>query len=152
MGRVTALVLASGLLAACGGPGPGDVVHEVLSALEASRGSDSSEALQVAYEQLASATRGELDARAARASEALGTKVRPWDVIRFDGFVEGNRVSDVETIETDGDTAVVQVRFAWVVPSDEAGPGVAPEAVRLNLVREDGQWRVALPLAQEAPR
>ncbi len=150
MGRLTALLIASLFLVGCADRGPEDAVRALLGTLEASRvRSPSAAEITAAYEMLDTSARAALDARAARASAALGVEISPSEVLRYHGLAQGNRVSGVEIIEADAERAVAEVRFAWVVPSDVGGPGVAPEPMRLPIVLEDGAWRVALPISAE---
>ncbi len=127
-------------------PAPVEAVATVYSALAeySSRGRPG--LLEAAYDHLDSGTRAKLQARAKEASAATGVEVQPWELLGARGMVGGDRVSDVELVSQTGDEARVSVKFAWWVPEQAGGKPLQPEPVEVKAVREEGQWRVVLPL------
>lgn len=94
-------------------------------------------ALKDAYHLLAPATRAQLVARARRAEELAGRRLKPWELIaqgRFHlRFVPRDRGGMVERIH--GDHATIVVRGAG-----------AGERAEVSMVREGRHWRLLLDL------
>lgn len=114
---------------------PSEVLRQFLAAMDQSASDD--RALRVAYELLASPARSSLERRAARVKTLAGQSFEPWQMLaqgRFRlRFSPASRRGMKETIE--GDRATVTV----------TGTGEG-ERAEVPLVREKGQWRVALVL------
>lgn len=85
------------------------------------------------YELLGPTTRQKLDQAAERATNLAGTTRRygPLDLVSISESVDGPR--KIALVSRDGDAAVVELTAA-----DGA-------SARLDLVREDGHWRIELP-------
>jgi hypothetical protein len=114
---------------------PEGAVRRFLDAM--SRTGWDSAAREQAYRLLAPETREELRARAKRTSSLTGRSFEPWDMLargrfrlRFTPREQGGLRAEVE-----GDRATVEVRGAK--PTQRA---------EVQLVREEGAWRVALGL------
>lgn len=142
----TLVVLGAVLLAGCGrAPSPEFQVEDFYANLRA----QSPSALQHVYTNLLSSeSKKGLDERARRLSEASGTPVAPWDVIVYRGLVRGDRISKKEVVEQTDDTAKVRVSFQWYVPANDNKAKIdrpPPVPYTVNLVREDGQWRIHIP-------
>lgn len=133
------------LLTACRDAGPEEVARDFVRSLVAYAGAPAPEDLEQAFELLDRPTREALVTRAKGATGTVGAPLAPWELLRFDGFVRGDRLVRVEQVGGDGDRARVVVATAWAVPPGAGGPAEAPEAHEVVLVREDGAWRVSLP-------
>lgn len=90
------------------------------------------------YDLLGPATRHRLDQAAERATNLAGSTRRygPLDLISISDL--GKMPRDIKTVSRDARAAVVEL----------TGPGGAG---RLDLVREDGHWRIELPPAESWP-
>ena len=144
------LVLSSSV--GCGNtPSPDHQVARFYGILESGSPAD----IRFLYNNLLSAdTKAALDARAKRLSEVSGAPVQPWDVISFRGFMRGDRVSERNIVSQGDDEVQVEVKFEWFVPAvDETTrrDRPTPEAVKLTLRKEDGQWRIHLPQIASGP-
>jgi hypothetical protein len=137
--------------AACGEPdrGPEGVAREVFALLAAN---PMAAGLERAYEHLSDATRASLEGRAAafNAASSGAAKVQPWDLLAFERFAGGDRVAAVTVEEVTDTEARVTVKFSWLVAATAGGRQQQPEPVTVRMLRQDGKWRVDLPL--DAPR
>jgi hypothetical protein len=114
---------------------PSETLRQFLAAMDQSASDD--RALRVAYQLLASPAQKVLETRAARVKSLAGQSLEPWQMLaqgRFRlRFSPASRRGMRETIE--GDRATVTVT------------GTGPdEHADVPLVREEGEWRVALVL------
>lgn len=106
--------------------------------------------LAAVYQRLSSDTRAILDQRAKSASELGGREVKAWELLSFSKLVTGDRVTKISVLDEQGDRARVEVKFGWLMPSEEGAERLLPEPVQVDVVREDGAWRVTLPLADSS--
>lgn len=102
--------------------------------------------LEEAYRRLDAASRAKLEALAKEATAATGAPVEGWEMLGSRGLVAGDRLSGVEVVKAGESEALVAVKFAWWIPEKAGGRPLQPEPVEVRAVREDGQWRVVLPL------
>lgn len=130
--------LAAGLVACDDEPTdatPDGAVRRFVAAM--ARGETQRAAIREAFELLDGAARRELGRRAERASTLSGRRFHPWDLIpqgRFRLRFRPRR-EDAYRATVDGDRATVTVF------------GEAPDQrADVPLVREDGRWRIALPI------
>lgn len=130
---VTSAVAAAALAAGVAGrscavssPGPEAVVQDLLAAAKA-------QDRRAVYEMLSPATQLRIEDRARRATDLVGSSTRfsAIDLLSI-GSSEEPPPTDITTVETIGDRAVVEI----VSPAGRA---------RLSLVKLEGRWRVELP-------
>ena len=134
-------------LGACGGGrGPDAVAKEFLARVADLDISSTTAARKAVVDMLAAPSRAVIEGRAGAAKDALGVDVDVADVVRFLGYTRGDRVASVELVDEQEATATVAVRYVDAV----AEGGTNEDPVRLELVKEDGAWRILLPLAPRA--
>jgi len=131
-------------LAGCQERGPESVAKEFMALLEGLSGRPDSARLERAFGMLSQDARLVLEQRAKAAAATLGRSVEPWELWRFDGFVHGDRVSDVELLAADDSAARVSLHYAWAFSPALGGPAQTPEEGELRLVHEEGAWRVRI--------
>lgn len=139
------VILMLGILPGCGDPVPAPeaVARNVVSALAAQPPLSD---LEPVFKRLATSTRAELEARAVSVREATGVDMlSPWELFGPRVLSRGDRVLGAETVEEGPDTAEVRVDLVSYVPGGLAGSD-ATRSVIVHLVREEGQWKVILPL------
>jgi hypothetical protein len=107
--------------------GPEVTVRELLQAAKAGDRA-------AVFELLTPATRARLDAEARRATDLVGGAVRyrAQDLISIGAADPSATPTDITVIEQHGDRATVEI----VAPAGRA---------RLELVHDDGRWRVDMP-------
>ena len=145
------MILALTLLSGCRERDPEEVARDFVETLEAYRGAPSTSRLKHAWELLDADTRAPLEERAKAASATLGVKVAPWQLLRYNGLIRGDRVTRVESDAVGDDRARVVISYAWAVPKSAGGPATEPEPSQLSLVSADDGWKVVLPLAGVKP-
>lgn len=145
MGRFASLCLALTVLAACQDAGPEDVADQFVGTLIAYAETPAPDLLEGAFALLDAPTQAALGERARIAAESLSSPVEPWELLRFDGFVRGERLGGVEEVAVGDDRARVSVRAARAVAPSAGGPAESVEIHELVLVREADGWRVSLP-------
>ena len=148
MGRTIVIALALVSLSGCRERDPADVARDFLDQLRDYQDAPSPGRLEQLWGLLSEQARAPLEARAQAASQTLGVKVAPWELVRFDGFVAGDRVSRVETLAVADTKARVTVSYAWAFKPSAGGPASTPVDGELALVLESDGWRVALALAE----
>jgi hypothetical protein len=135
-------------VAACQGtPSPDTVVQRVFTALSRHAAEPQAGELRDTYELLSAASRAHLERRAAEIGLAQGGEPpRPWQALASSGLAAGNRIGKVEIVGGDPSTGKVQVRvhFEWAIPVSQGGPPDDPPPATVEVVEEDGQWRVVL--------
>ena len=140
------LLVATFLSSACGEPvpGPEPVAREVISALTAKPPRSN---LEPVYERLSSATKAALKRRADDVRRDTGnTELADWEVLGPGDLVFGDRVSKVKLLEEGDDTATVEVTMAVFVKDSSGADAEESQSVTIKLLKEEGQWRVDLPL------
>lgn len=144
------LALGALSLVACADPGPDTVARQFYSALAEYQGRPSSGLLRAAYGLLSADSHALMAERAevANAGRPEPQHLAPWQLLSFGGLVAGDEVAGVEAVDVADESATVEVAFRWLVPSDQGGPATEPPSIRVSLVREDGDWKVALPLGK----
>lgn len=124
-GALALLLVAAG----CGGPGRSPV-GTVRDVEEAAREGDGDRVLAL----LGPKTRARLAADARLAEEQAGRRqISPSELVAVGWTKARFRLDEVREVERRGDHAVVEVR------------GRDGERQRLELVRDDGRWKVELP-------
>ena len=137
-GPLRALIVGVWLLCSCArDPGelsPDAALTEFLSAVE---GSTHQPALRkTAYEWLDKSSRGALAERAARTASLAGRKLEPWEMLvpgRL-SFAGLGRSGVRMQVQINGDKARVKIPIEKRAPAE------------VDMVREDGRWRVVLGL------
>ena len=146
------IVLVSILSIGCGDPvpGPEPVAREVFAALTAKppRGN-----MESVYQRLSERTRGVLKARADDIRRLnMGVEIEDWDVIGPAELAFGDRVAKVELVEARGDEATVEVTMVSYVAAPAKPKEEQAQSVSVRLLKEEGQWRVDLPLGNSTVR
>jgi hypothetical protein len=139
-------LLASLLSVSCGDPvpGPEPVAREVISALGAKLARSN---LKPIYERLSSGTKAALKARADELRRTTGNpELKDWEVLGPNALVFGDRVSKVSVLEEGDTTAKVELTMLPFIPGAKGADAQNSKSVILTLVKEEGQWRVDLPL------
>lgn len=142
------LVPAALMLLACGGRGPVEELRPLLEAL----GNPTESVAGLSgdlYRLLDAPAREALESRAKRLSELAGVEVEPAWVLQARGVGPALRISRVELVETEGDSALVRVYFAKLEVAAEPGAGAAhssgvPAPLELRARREAGGWRLSM--------
>jgi hypothetical protein len=139
-------LLVSVLTISCGDPvpGPEPVAREVVSALGAKSARSN---LKPIYERLSSGTKAALKARADELRRTTGNpELKDWDVLGPNELAFGDRVSKVSLLEESDTTAKVELTMLPFIPGAKGADAQNSKSVILSLVKEEGQWRVDLPL------
>ena len=140
----TALVMTLALASGCAqkpvDATPEGAVRELLERMEHAEGEGDEAATRGVYELLAAPTREALELRAARASAATARRVSPADMIAPAHFSFRFRPRQFKA-KTTGDRATVDV----------VGIDPAVDRASVPCVREDGHWRVEIPLPPLPP-
>lgn len=145
-------VLAVPATACGGGPGPADEIAPFFELLS-SPNVASARLNGRFFALLDEPSRAAVVARAEALSQRLAVPVAPEDVLQVRGLVDAARVSEIKTLAEGATRATVELTLApiaFVAPGEPApashGPAsaaTAPDTRRLELVKEDGRWRVA---------
>ncbi|MFT7581375.1 MAG: hypothetical protein ACI9MR_003051 [Myxococcota bacterium] len=141
------LLLVCGLFfGACGERGPDAAAQAFVEKLGMYQSNPFPKNLKPVYDALDTTTRTALDARAGQLSSTSNAEIKPWEALSYRGLTDGVRVAGYEVVEQGADAAIVEIRFASVVPKGQGGPVKPPEPVRLTMRVEAGEWRFGLPL------
>jgi len=124
-------------------PAPESVARDVVAALARKPPLNN---LKLIYERLSEKTRAELKSRAVKLRETTGVEsLNDWDVIGPRFLVIGDRVAAAELLEEGDGKAKVELKLAPYVAPSGGGDDSAAKSVIVDLVMEEGQWRVELP-------
>ena len=151
MRTIFLLTITALLISACGEPvpGPEPVAREVVSALAAKPPRSN---LKPVYERLSKATRDALQRRADEIRKTTGNEsIQDWEVLGPGDLSFGDRVSRVALLEENDESATVEVTMAVYVKDSRGDDEVETKSVTIQLLKEDGQWRVDLPLVSSNP-
>jgi len=103
--------------------------------------------LKPIYERLSSGTKEALTLRVEEMKRVTGNEeLEAWDALGPGNLFYGDRVSKVSLLEESDTSAKVEVTMKPFVKDSSEANTEDSKSVIINLLKEDGQWRVDLPL------